>query len=244
MNATSTNPATLFAFQNERVRVMTDATGEPWFVVADVCRALKHSNPTMAIEGMDADDLSTAEAIDSMGRTQVVNILSEPGLYQLVLTSRAEKAHEFKRWVTKEVIPQIRKTGSYSVAPVLPSITFPEALRLLADAEEAKLALTDKVAELKPKAEFFDAVTASEDTLGMNEAAKLLGIGRNRLMANLRSAGVFRANNTPYQRYIDDGHFKVVESKWTDSRGDAHVTLSTRVFQRGVEFIRRKFSVQ
>lgn len=235
-----------FGTNADRVRVLTDAQGEPWFVASDVCRALKLDNTTRAVEPLEADDLSTAQVIDSMGRAVAMNIISEAGMYQLVMTSRTEKAQEFKRWVTKKVLPAIRKTGSYSVtpAPVLPTLTFPEALRMLADAEEAKAALAIENAELKPKAEFFDAVAASDDSLGMNEAAKLLDIGRNKLMAKLRADSIFRANNTPYQRFIDEGYFKVVEAKWTDSKGDAHVTLSTRVFQRGLDFIRRKLTNQ
>ena len=97
---------------------------------------------------------------------------------------------------------------------------------------------------MRPKAEFFDAVAGSGDTLSMNDAAKLakVGMGRTQLLAALRKAGVLRANNTPFQRYIDAGFFSVVENKWTDTSGATHVTLSTRVFQRGVDFIRRKFA--
>lgn len=233
---------TLFAFQDERIRVTVDAAGEPWFVAADVCRVLDVQNVTDAIKCLDGDDLDSSEVIDSIGRTQKANTVSEAGLYQLIFASRKPEAKAFKRWVTKEVIPAIRKTGQYQVAaPALPK-SFPEALRALADAEEAKLALALENSELRPKAEFFDAVTASEDTLGMNETAKLLSMGRNKMMAQLRKLHVFRFNNTPYQEYLDAGYFKVVESKWADSKGDSHVTLSTRVFQRGVEFIRKKLT--
>ena len=85
-------------------------------------------------------------------------------------------------------------------------------------------------------------MTASEDSLCLNEACKLIGIGRNKAMAILRATKVLRRNNTPYQEFIDAGYFKVIESKWSDSKGDSHVTLSTRVFQRGVNFLRKKLT--
>lgn len=125
-------------------------------------------------------------------------------------------------------------------APALPA-NFAEALRLLASKVEANEQLALENAALKPKAEFFDAVTASEDTLGLNESAKLIGIGRNKLMELMRESGILRDNNTPYQAFIDRGYFKVVESKWTHPKtGESHITLSTRVFQSGIDYLRKK----
>ena len=95
-----------------RVQMIEDA---PWFVVADVCRVLEHSNGSAAIRALDADDLSNAYLIDSLGRKQAANVVNESGLYSLIFASRKKKAREFKRWVTKDVLPSIRKTGRYEM---------------------------------------------------------------------------------------------------------------------------------
>lgn len=106
----------LFASDDFSVRTVTIG-GEPWFVAADVCRALDISNVSMALSRIDMDDLSSTEAIDSMGRMQVARTVNEAGLYELVLASRKPEARTFKRWITHDVIPAIRKTGSYVAAP-------------------------------------------------------------------------------------------------------------------------------
>lgn len=98
------------------LRVAVDANGEPWFVIADIARALDLSNPTVVAGSIETDDLSTTEVIDSMGRAQTARTTNEAGLYQLVFQSRKPEAKVFKRWVTHDVLPAIRKTGAY-VAP-------------------------------------------------------------------------------------------------------------------------------
>ena len=103
-----------FDFNETPVRVV-DVQGEPWFVVADVCRVLDLSNPSMSAQSLDEDDLSSIEVIDSLGRKQTANAVNESGLYQLVFSSRKPEAKTFKRWVTKEVLPAIRKTGRYAM---------------------------------------------------------------------------------------------------------------------------------
>jgi phage antirepressor YoqD-like protein len=137
--------------------------------------------------------------------------------------------------------------GDVAITPAVPT-TYKEAVKALLVEIEAKEALALENAELRPKGEFFDAVTASDDTLGMNEVAKLLNMGRNRMLGKLRGLRILMTggdrHNTPYQRYIEDGYFCVTESKWTHPEGTTHLTLTTRVFQRGVDFIRRKLGNQ
>ncbi len=108
-----------FDFNETPVRVV-ERDGEPWFIVADVCRVLEIQNPRMATDRLDADDVSQTDAIDAMGRKQTVNVCNEPGLYDLVLRSDKPQAREFKRWITHEVLPAIRKTGRYELADVEP----------------------------------------------------------------------------------------------------------------------------
>jgi prophage antirepressor-like protein len=129
------SPIIPFEFESHALRVNLDAAGQPWFNVSDVCQALELGNPSQAVKShVDSDDLQKMEVIDNLGRTQRANHVSEYGLYALILGSTKETAKRFKRWVTHEVIPSIRKTGSYASAqsvPTLPSATQDRVLSLL-----------------------------------------------------------------------------------------------------------------
>lgn len=152
--------------------VMRD--GAPWFVAADVCAALDIGNVSMAVARLDADErtLISAEGLPAAG----LGLVSESGLYALVLGSRKPEAKSFKRWVTHEVLPSIRKTGSYGApADPLAALADPSKLReLLLGYTERVLALEANVAELAPKAESHDALMGSADTLGFRAAVKVL----------------------------------------------------------------------
>lgn len=112
---------TTFDFNETPVRVVV-IESEPWWVAADVCRALEISNTTDALKNLDGDDLANSEVIDSLGRAQTANVINESGLYSLIFASRKERAREFKRWVTKEVLPSIRRTGGYALAGPVVSV--------------------------------------------------------------------------------------------------------------------------
>ena len=104
----------LFNFGSASIRAQVDAVGVPWFNANEVCDALEMGNPSQAIKShVDADDLQKLEVIDNLGRTQQTNHVNESGLYALIFGSRKESAKRFKRWVTSEVLPSIRKTGEY-----------------------------------------------------------------------------------------------------------------------------------
>lgn len=105
-----------FGFEGHEVRTQADKQGGAWFSVNDICAPLEHSNPRKAVADLvDPDDVTGREVIDSMGRTQTANFVNESGMYALVLGSRLEAAKRFKRWITHEVLPALRKTGTYSV---------------------------------------------------------------------------------------------------------------------------------
>lgn len=229
----------LTIFENEefgKVRVV-EIDNEPWFVGKDVAEALGYMNTRQAIAtNVDEEDRGV-HPVDTPSGIQNMTIINESGMYSLVLQSKLNSAKKFKHWVTSEVLPSIRKTGSYH----LPQ-TYAEALRELADKTEQaeKLALENK--ELKPKAEFFDAVTDSKDAIPMADVAKVLdmGIGRNKLFDFLRKQNILMENNRPYQKYIDAGYFRVVEQKFDKGYGEIGINIKTLVFQRGVDFIRKK----
>lgn len=212
-----------------KVRAL-EIDGDPWFVASDVARALGYTNPTKAV----SDHCKAAKetrANDSLGRQSKAIIIPERDVYRLIMRSRLPEAERFEEWVVGEVLPQIRRTGSYT--PQVPQ-TFADALRQYAD-------LVEERDRNRPKVEFFDAVASSKDAVEMKHVAKILdmGIGRNRLFAFLRDHGVLMSDNTPYQEYVDRGYFRVVEQKWTTRDGETRISFKTLVYQRGVEYIRR-----
>ena len=108
-----------FQFESHALRVQVDEAGQPWFNASDVCAALELGNARQAIDThVDSDDVQKLDAIDSLGRNQRSNHVNESGLYSLILGSTKDAAKRFKRWVTSEVLPSIRKTGAYSATPV------------------------------------------------------------------------------------------------------------------------------
>ena len=156
---------------------VTDQNGEPWVVAADVCRALDIGNPTQAIARLDSDE---STLISNEGRE--MNIISEPGLYALVLGSRKPEAKAFKRWVTHEVIPSIRRTGGYiaGAESMTPEELMAKALtvaqKTLADREARLSVLTVENQIMQPKAEYFDELVDRNLLTNFRETAKQLGV--------------------------------------------------------------------
>lgn len=205
---------------------------EPWFIASDVCKALEIVNTTSALERLDDDEKSRFNLGLSGGE---INCVNEYGLYTLILGSRKQEAKDFKRWITHEVIPQIRKTGGYQ----LPQ-TYQEALRALADKQDEIERLAKENEDMLPKVKFYNTVVDSKTTISIGDTAKLLnaGMGQNKLFAFLRERNILKSDNTPYQRYIDSGYFKVVEQKY-EVKGETRISFKTKVYQKGVEWIRR-----
>ena len=175
--------------------------------------------------------------MDTPSGTQEMTFINESGLYNVIIRSDKAQAKPFRKWVTSEVLPSIRKIGNYSIVPK----TYIEALEALivSEKEKERLALENK--EMQPKAEFYDTVTDSTDAIDMGLVAKTLnmGIGRNKLFKFLRDNNVLMRNNVPYQEYCDRGYFRVIESSYTKPDGSSHVNFKTVVFQSGLDFIRK-----
>ena len=215
--------------------------GKPYFVANDVATALGYSRPADAITQHCKG--SVKHRVPTNGGEQEMKIIPEGDIYRLIIRSSLPSAEKFERWVFDEVIPNIRKTGGYN----LPQ-TYPEALRALADqAEKAEKLLIQNNElqlanqEMKPKAEFFDAVAGSKKAMSMEEVAKILsypGIGRNKLFEILRNQNILQSDNIPYQKYIDSGYFRVIEQKYNVG-DEVRINIKTLVFQKGVDFIRK-----
>ena len=241
-------------FHFEKMPVRTVAIdGEPWFVAKDVCAVLEIRNSRDAVGSLDEDEKASVAITDtssSSRETIAVQAISESGLYCLVLRSRKLEAKRFRRWVTREVIPALRKTGYYQItAQTNPSTQTPfslaEVLGLALQSELERQRLSGQVVKLLPKADFYDRVADSGDTFSLGETAKLLkfgGYGRNNLIHFLRAEGILMTNNIAVQRYVDRGYFRVEKREYTDPEGVTHVRAVTQVYAKGIDFIRRRLA--
>ena len=173
--------------------------------------------------------------------------VSEPGLYCLILRSRKPEARQFRRWITHEVIPAIRMSGAYESTSLSPSpgkllqFSRRDLLNLAVEAENECEELRGVVADLLPKAEFYDRVADTDASFSLGETAKMLEIpcfGRNTLIRFLRSQGVLMADNVAKQRYIERGYFHIVQRDYCGPDGTLRVKAVTRVYEKGIDYIR------
>ena len=175
--------------------------GEIWFVAKDVCDALELTNPTMALGRLEDDE----RAKFNLGRQGNANIVNEYGLYSLVLASRKPEAKSFKRWVTHEVLPSIRKTGQYSNLPQ----DYLSALKALVASEEAKQKAEQELAIAQPKANYTDNVLSSEGYMTATQIAKDYGKSAKWLNKLLHVEGIqYKSGNQwiLYAKYADKGY--------------------------------------
>lgn len=225
-----------------KVRVVEQG-GEPWFVGKDVAEILGYSNTPKAIRDHVDDEDKLAERIVLSGQNREVAIINESGLYSLILSSKMPKAKEFKRWVTAEVLPAIRKTGGYIAgSEKMSDAELMAKAVLVAQAtikeRDARIAeLESDTQRMKPKEIFADAVSASNQTILIGDLAKLIkqnghDIGQKRMFEWLRNNGYLIKRqgadyNSPTQRAMELGLFRIKETAVTHS--DGHVTVSKTV---------------
>ena len=231
-------------FQNAGFQIRGGLIGnEPYFVLADVCKVLDIDNPSQLKTRLKEDGVTTNEVIDALGRKQQDTVINEQNLYKVIFQSRKQEAEQFQDWVTGEVLPSIRKTGSYSIQSQfqIPQ-TYSEALMLAAKQAEQIEQQTALIEAQKPKVEFYEAVTGSSDTIDIASVAKVLnikGFGRNNLFEFLRDKNILMQNNQPFQTFVDRGYFRVIESKYNKPDGSSHINLKTVVYQKGLDYIRK-----
>lgn len=234
-------------FENRQfgnLRVVADEHGEPWFVANDICKCLDIQNPSMAMKQLDDDE----RAKFNLGRQGEANFVNEAGFYTLVLRSRKPEAKMFRRWVTHEVLPAIRRDGGYMVARE----DEPEDVlmaRALLIADRAIKERDKRIAEMRPKEIFADAVSASHTSILVGELAKLLkqngyATGQNRLFQQLREEGYLMksgsSRNMPTQHSMEMGLFEVKETTITNPDGTIRVTKTPKVTGKGqVYFVNR-----
>lgn len=241
------------------VRII-DKGGQPWFVGKDVADILGYSNSSKAIpQHVDEEDrqkqnLPTAQNGKLVAASWLIN---ESGLYSLILSSKMPKAKEFKRWVTSEVIPAIRKTGGYIAGSE--NMTYAEIMAKAVLVAQSTIRQRDQrikelesdVAAAKPKVLFADAVSASDSTILIGDLAKILKqnghpIGQKRLFNWMREQGylIKRAGadyNSPTQRAMEMGLFKIKETAISHSDGHVSVSKTTKVTGKGQQYFINKF---
>ena len=165
-----------FDFSGQQVRVVTDEHGDPWFIAVDACAALGISNSRDAVTRLDADGVGTADVIDSMGRDQVARTVNESGLYELVFQSRRPEAREFRRWVTREVLPSIRKTGSYGPSTNPAEITRADMARMILAAEEELAVVSAALKSAEPAIAYHDRYVANDDVVTVKVWGQQFGL--------------------------------------------------------------------
>lgn len=234
------------AFHGQAVRVITDEHGEPWFVATDVARILGYGDATHLTRRLD-DDEKGLRSVETLGGRQSLSAVTEAGLYSSILGSRVPGAKAFKRWVTHELLPEIRRTGSYG----LPK-DYPTALRALAAEVETRAALEAKVAADAPKVLFADAVAATETDVLVSHLAVILkangvDVGAVRLFGWLRRDGYLcsrkgRDWNRPTQRAMDLGLFRVKETAVSHSDGRVTTSVTPEVTGKGQQYFVRRYA--
>lgn len=242
------------------VRVTATENGEPMFCLADVARVLELT-PSKVAQRLSEDVLSKYP-LETAGGSQMANFINEDGLYDAVLDSRKPEAKKFRKWVTSEVLPSIRKHGAYATPITIESIIAnPEngikLLTALKEERDARL-LAEKKAYLEaeinktnaPKVLFADAVSGSKSSCLIGELAKIITqngykIGQNRLFEWLRENGYLgtkgECRNVPNQRYQEMGLFTVKKGVRSGNDGVMHTTLTTKVTGKGQQYFINKF---
>lgn len=248
------NITTFQSDQFGNVRTISQG-GEPWFVAADVCRALEIGNPSDAMRRLDEDEKALV-SIEGMSRgNDQTNIVNEPGLYSLVLGSRKPEAKAFKRWITHEVIPAIRRHGAYATPEMVekmlndPDIMI-RTLTALKEERAKNAALTAKAEEDRPKVLFAESVSASQTSILIGELAKLIKqngveMGQTRLFQWLRDNGYLMRSgerrNLPTQKSMEQGLMEIKETTINNPDGSVRITRTTKVTGKGQIFFVNKF---
>lgn len=242
------NNIQIFKYENNDVRTV-ELNGEPWFVLKDVCKVLGIGNSRMVVDRLDEDEKGVSQ-IDTPGGLQNVSVINESGLYNVILRSDKPEAKPFRKWVTSEVLPSIRKSGGYIAGQESMSDSELMAKALLVAKRQID-AKTAQIEEMTPKAVFADAVAASKTSILIGELAKILrqngveDMGQQRLFEWMRNNGFLirrkaTDRNMPTQRAIEQGLMEVKETTICHSDGHTSISKTPKVTGKGqVYFVNR-----
>lgn len=241
-------------FEGQSVRILGDEE-TPLFVLADVCKVLEIANPRQVKTRLEDGVISNDVILDSMNRPQEVTVVNEDGLYDVILDSRKPQAKRFRKWVTSEVLPSIRKHGGYlTPEKVEEALLNPDTLiRLATDLKEERQKRIDAeqlVEAQKPKVLFADAVSTSATSILIGQLAKLItqnghAIGQNRLFNWMRENNYLGRSgqhyNEPTQYAMERGWFEVKERTVNNPDGSVRITRTTKVTGKGQVYFINKF---
>lgn len=245
-----------YTYNDQPVRVL-DIDGEPWFVLNDLARVLDIGNARMLSQRLDPDAVSSADVTDALGRSQSTTIVSEAGMYEVVIRSDKPEAVTFRRWITTDVLPSIRKTGGYGNRELTPQELMARAviaaqdtireLEATADTQRARLALVE------PKAQAFDRWLSSNVDYSVGHVAKALAVagaqsvGRTRLFVRLAELHwIYRESGqwTPFQAQIDTRRLAVKLGSQLNTRtGEQFSTVTVRITPKGAAKLAVKYGV-
>ena len=243
------NEIQIFNYNSNEVR-MVEHGGEPWFVLKDVCGVLDLGSAHKVADRLDEDERNQIPLTDSLGRKQETTVINESGLYNVILRSDKPEAKPFRKWVTSEVLPTIRRHGMYATAETVEKMladpdTTIKLLETIKAEREARKALESQAEADKPKVLFADAVSASNTSILVGDLAKLLRqngveIGQNRLFRFLRERGYLCKDggryNLPTQRSMDREWFQVKETTINQPDGSIRVTRTVKVTGKGQQY--------
>jgi len=240
-----------FKFNSSEVRVI-EQNGDPMFIAKDVADLLGYSNTSEAVR-THCRNVTTIGGSVLLGSSDYAGcitaghshndairqyqIIPERDVYRLIMRSKMPEAEKFEDWVVGEVLPSIRKTGTYQPQASVPT-SFAESLRLAAD-------LAEKLEAAQPKIAFANAVNDAINSICVRDFAKSVGTGQNKLYSMMREDGYlmdsFSQRNRPYQRYIDQGLFRLQEKTRTDQNGETQIWFKTLVTAKGQLYFQNKF---
>ena len=245
-----------FNFNAASLRTLTDENGDPWFVAKDVCDILGLENSRKATADLDPDERNTVTISDGIPGNPNKTIISEPGLYKLIMRSRKQEAKEFQRWVTHEVLPSIRKHGIYATETTIDQILAdPDfGIRLLTDLKEERakrIQAENQVKELEPKAKALEDFTNVPDAILVRDAAKLLSnagtpIGEKELREWLSQHGwTYRHAGTWWaaSEHVKAGHLVMVESRSHGQHKDGSIFAfapTVKITRKGLALIHKR----
>ena len=227
----------------------TTIGGQPYFVGKDVAGILGYANTRKAlIDHIDEEDKDDVTIRDAIGRNQTITAINESGLYSLILSSKMPNAKKFKRWVTNEVLPAIRKHGLYVTDDLIadPDLAIAAFTALKEELEKNKELIAavaigqQQIAEMKPKATYYDVVLKCRDAVNISVIAKDYGWSAMRMNEYLHEKGIqFKQGDIwlLYQKYAPNGYTKTNTHIYEDSKGIQHTKVHTKWTQKGRLFI-------
>lgn len=245
------NKLQVFSYEGNEVRTVRMGE-ETWWVLKDVCEILNLTTPAKVSERLEEDEVSLTHITDSIGRKQETTVVSESGLYNVILRSEKPEAKKFKRWVTHEVLPSIRKVGLYATPETAEKLLSDpdfliEALRELKAIRAKNAVLSEtvsiqnqQIAEMKPKAGYYDVILACKDAVAITTIAKDYGKSGQWLNDYLHTLGVqFKQGNIwlLYQKHAEHGYTCTRTHNYTGTDGEQHSKVHTYWTQKGRLFI-------